>query len=91
MYSELAVCIFTLVGGVITLYLSFRRNGIGWAVISTVLLFSNMLMSANIPFMTSGSQIVATSANVVLIGLNMMFGFVALIRCVFMMFDFYKK
>jgi len=61
---------FSLSGGF--LYISYKRNAFLWAIIACILFASNMLYSGAIPFQTDANgNVIATGANHILIGLNL--------------------
>jgi hypothetical protein len=89
MALEIAIIvIFTMLIGFGSLYLSFRRDAIAWSVIAAVIFIANIMFSASVDF---GGGPMASSANYVLIGLNMLFAFIALIRSISMAFEVFKK
>ena len=91
--AETLVCLFILIIGFISLYISYRREGaIIWPFLSVMIFLVNMLYAYSIPFAVNGSgEVVPTSANVVLAGICMMFAFIALLKTLFIGFSFFKR
>ena len=78
--------IFSMGIGFGALYLSIKREAVAWSVISTVIFITNILFAASIDF---GGGAMANPANYILIGLNMIFTFIALITTVKLAFDLF--
>ena len=80
--------IFSMVIGFDAIYLDMKREAIVWPFISTIIFVTNILFAASIEF-EGGAM--ASSANYILIKLNRIFTFIALITTVKLAFDLFVK
>jgi hypothetical protein len=94
--AELELAIFAMVIGLGSLYLAFRRQEketatILWPVISAVIFIGMVLYSGTIPFSVDASgAVIGTSANIMLIGVNLIFFFISLIYSIHVAFQTLK-
>jgi len=70
------------------LYVAFRRRAVMWSVIATIIFFINTVVAMGIPFKTdSAGNVIGTGMNIVLSGISMLFGFLALMVSVIFAFE----
>lgn len=90
--AETLTALFLIILGLGALYISYKRDAVMWAVLATVLFLANGIYSGSIPFSTDAvGAVIGTSANAVLLGVNLLFALFALIRCFYIAFEMFKK
>ena len=91
--TEVSVAILIFLVGCVALYLANQRQAVMWSIMACVLFMSNILYSASIQFASTGSDgvFVGAGANIMLIGLNLIFTTYALILSVKLSFELYKE
>lgn len=90
--AETLTALFAMVIGLVALYVSFKRSALMWAVLATVMFLANAIYSGSIPFSTDAAgAVIGTSANAMLLGINLLFALLCLIRSFFVAFEMFKK
>lgn len=90
--AETLTAIFIMILGLVFFYISFKRDAVMWAVMATVLFLANAIYSGSIPFSTDASgAVIGTGANAMLLGVNLLFALLGLVRSFFVAFEMFKK
>jgi len=90
--AEVMGLLFTMVIGFGSLYLSFRRDAVAWAIIACVLFTVGILVGGSIPFsIAADGTVLGTPGNVMLSGLNMIFASFSLLQSIRLGFVLYKS
>lgn len=81
--AEAVSIIFMMIVGFGTLYLSFRRDAVVWAIISAVLFGITALVGLSAPFLVNLSeQTMETPINYLLFGTSLIFSFIGVLQSV---------
>ena len=90
--AETMVGFIIFLVGVVALYVSHKRDAVMWSIMACVLFIANILYVASIPFAspTASGVFVGSTANIMLIGLNLIFTTYALIRSVYLSFQLFR-
>lgn len=79
-----------IVIGLILLYKGFEDRVFLYSFIATSLFLAGILVSANIPFSVNASgEVIGVASNLALIGINLLFGLIALLVSILNAYDLF--
>lgn len=82
--AETITVIFFFIISIGSLYISYKRNAVMWAIIATILFVVGINVSMTVPFVSVDGVSTGSPSNIALAGLNLIFAFVSLTRSAYL-------